>query len=331
MNILVTGGAGYIGSHTILSLFEAGHDVVSVDNLSKNTGRLNHGIEKISGKKVDFHKIDVRDEQKLSELFAQYTFDGVIHFAALKAVGESVEQPLSYYENNLNSLMTVCRVMKKHGVPTLIFSSSATVYGAVDIAATEDMNSTNSDSPYGWTKVFGEQILRDLQRAQPDFWNITLLRYFNPIGNHQSGLIGEDSPDVPPNLLPYITKVAAGELEKLTIFGDDYDTRDGTCIRDYIHVSDLAEGHVAALQHATAGIRTYNLGSGEGTTVLEAINAFQQATDKDIPYVVGPRRPGDITVSYADPSKAAAELHWKTKRSLQQAMHDQWTWQQSQK
>lgn len=330
MKILITGGAGYIGTHTIVELIDAGHEVVSVDNLVKNSGELTKGVEEITGKSVDFHKIDTRDFDALDALFADSDFDAVIHFAALKAVGESVQEPLDYYENNILSLTTLCKVMQKYKVKKLIFSSSGTVYGQVDTAVDEEMNAVNGASPYGWTKVFCERILRDLSSANPDFWDITLLRYFNPIGNHPSGLIGEDSDDVPANLLPYLTKVAAGELKELTVFGGDYDTRDGTCERDYIHVVDLAKGHLAALDNNTPGVKTYNLGSGQSTTVLEIIDIFEKATGVKVPHRIGDRRAGDIIVSYANADKAKDELGWQTELSLEQAMRDQWLWQQKQ-
>jgi len=327
MNLLITGGAGYIGTHTIVELIKAGHSVVAVDNLSKNSGDLIKGVEEIVGTKIDFYNIDTRNFSALDKLFSANEFDAVIHFAAFKAVGESVEKPLDYYENNIMSLITLCRVMEKHKAGKLIFSSSGTVYGQVDTAVTETMNSVNGECPYGWTKVFCERILTDLVVSDPNFWDITLLRYFNPVGNHSSGLIGEDSEDVPPNLLPYLTKVAAGELKELTVFGGDYDTRDGTCERDYIHVVDLAKGHVAALANDSHGIKTYNLGSGKSTTVLEIIDIFEKATGKTVPYKIGDRRPGDIIISYAKVNKAKDELSWETELSLDQAMQDQWAWQ----
>lgn len=328
MNILITGGAGYIGSHTIVELIEAGHEVVSIDNLSKNTGKLNKGIEQIVGREIEFHQLDSSDFKALDKLFEANSFDAVIHFAAFKAVGESVEKPLKYYENNLMSLITLCKVMKKHKVGKVVFSSSATVYGESTSAVDENMNAINGNCPYGWTKVFCEQILRDLSISEPDFWDITVLRYFNPVGNHSSALIGEDSEDIPPNLLPYLTKVVAGELKELTVFGGDYETRDGTCERDYIHVVDLAQGHLAAIENSKPGIHTYNLGSGQSTTVLELINIFEEATNMKVPYKIGGRRPGDITISYSSASKAEKELGWKTKLNLNQAMKDQWAWQQ---
>jgi len=330
MNILVTGGAGYIGTHTIVELLEAGHSVVAIDNLSKNSGELIEGVEEIVGKEIDFQKIDTRDAKALVKLFSENDFDAVIHFAALKAVGESVDQPLDYYENNIMSLITLCRVMKEHKVSKLIFSSSGTVYGQVNKAVNEAMNSVNGESPYGWTKVFCERILTDLTTSNSDFWDITLLRYFNPVGNHPSGLIGEDSDDIPPNLLPYLTKAAAGDLEELTVFGGDYGTRDGTCERDYIHVVDLAKGHIAALSNDSKGIKTYNLGSGKSTTVLEIIDVFEKATGVKVPHKIGDRRPGDIIVSFAEVQKAKDELGWQTELSLDQAMKDQWLWQQRQ-
>ncbi len=328
--ILVTGGSGYIGSHTIVSLIEAGHSVVSIDNLSKSTGRLNDGIAQITGHDVDFHEIDASDEDALNALFSQYSFDAVIHFAAYKAIDESTKKPLDYYDNNLGSLTTLCRVMRAHDVSQLIFSSSATVYGDQNTACVETMDIQPAMSPYGWTKIFCEQILRDLSASDPDFWNITLLRYFNPVGNHPSGLIGEDSPDVPANLVPYITKVAIGELESLTVFGDSYDTVDGTCVRDYIHVTDLAEGHIAALTQADPGIHTYNLSSGRGTTVLQAIKGFESATGQTVTYTIGHKRDGDTPYSCGSAKKAEQELGWKAQRTFTEAMRDQWKWQQNQ-
>lgn len=328
MNILVTGGAGYIGSHTVVELLQAGHTVTVVDNLSNSSEESLWRVEKITGKTVDFHNFDVRDLTALEQLFASTPIDAVIHFAGLKSVSESVAKPLEYYRNNLDSSLTLCEVMQHHGVKKLIFSSSATVYGTPEELPLKETSRTGVGltNPYGQTKFMIEQILRDLTVADPS-WEITLLRYFNPIGAHESGLIGEDPNGIPNNLMPYIAQVAVGKLEKQPVTGDDFDTPDGTGVRDYIHVVDLAHGHLAALEHLQAGVTTYNLGTGSGVSVLEAIHAFEKACGKPIPYEVLGRRPGDVASVYCDPSLAHKELGWKAEKTFEQACADAWRWQ----
>jgi UDP-glucose 4-epimerase len=328
-NVLVTGGAGYIGSHTVVELIGAGYSPVIVDNFSNSDPSVLERLKQITGKEIVFEKVDLCDRSKLAEVFAKYDFDAAIHFAGLKAVGESIDKPLEYYRNNLVSTLNLCELMTEHGVRQLVFSSSATVYGDPEkVPITEDMP-IRATNPYGQTKVMIEQILRDLTIAQKDM-QITLLRYFNPIGAHKSGLIGEDPNGIPNNLLPFVSQVAVGKLEVVRVFGNDYDTPDGTGVRDYIHVVDLAKGHVAALQHMPpAGVcETYNLGTGRGYSVLEVIEAFQSACGRSIPYEIVGRRHGDIATSYADPSKAEKELVWKTEKSLDEACTDAWHWQQ---
>ena len=329
MKILVTGGAGYIGSHTVIALIEAGHDVVVIDNLSNSNIEAHRRVEKITGRSIAFIEHDVRDEDALDELFAQRSFDGVIHFAGLKAVGESVDKPLEYYHNNLVSTLVLLQTMQKHNVKKFVFSSSATVYGVPKrVPVTENMPARRAINPYGQTKVMIEQILRDVSVSDHE-WQITMLRYFNPVGAHESGDIGEDPNDIPNNLMPYITQVAVGKLKKLTVHGDDYDTPDGTGVRDYIHVVDLAAGHVAALDHLPEPgvVKTYNLGTGRGTSVLEMVKAFEEASGQKVPYEVGPRREGDAPTSYADPSLAEHELEWKAEKTMQEACADSWRWQ----
>lgn len=328
MNILVTGGAGYIGSHTIVELLQEGHDVTVVDNLVNSSEESLKRVEKITGKSVDFHKVDLCDKPALEKVFASKKFDAVIHFAGLKAVGESVEKPLLYYRNNVVSTLTLCDVMQKQSVKKLIFSSSATVYGTPEKLPLKETSRVGAGitNPYGQTKFMIEQILRDVSTADPD-WQITLLRYFNPIGAHESGLIGENPNGLPNNLPPYVAQVVVGKLDKVRVFGDDYDTPDGTGVRDYIHVVDLAKGHVAALNHLTPGADVYNLGTGHGVSVLEIIKAFEKAAGKEIPYEIAARRPGDIAACYADCDKANTELGWKTEKSLEQACTDAWRWQ----
>lgn len=328
MHILVTGGAGYIGSHTVLELLQAGHKVTVVDNLSNSSPESLKRVEKITGKKVALEIFDLCDETTLGTLFAKHSFDAVIHFAGLKAVGESVAKPLGYYANNLISTLTLCRIMQKYGVKQLVFSSSATVYGnPASVPITEDfpLHATN---PYGQTKLMIEQILQDLAAANQG-WQITLLRYFNPIGAHESGLIGEDPAGIPNNLLPFVAQVAVGQRERVSVFGDDYETADGTGVRDYIHVTDLARGHLAALARPAPQntVEAYNLGTGVGYSVLEVITAFGQASNQKIPYIVVGRRPGDIAECYADPSKAALDLQWRAEKSLEDACVDAWRWQ----
>lgn len=327
MKLLVTGGAGYIGSHTIIELDQQGHEVVVVDNLANSSRGALKRVEQIIGKPVTFVELDLCDTNELSKVFEQYDFDGVIHFAGLKAVGESVAQPLRYYRNNIDSTLSLCECMQKAGVKRLIFSSSATVYGTPSELPLKETSrvGTGITNPYGQTKFMIEQMLRDVAAAD-DSWNITLLRYFNPIGAHESGLIGEDPNGLPNNLLPFVSQVAVGKLEKVRVFGEDYDTPDGTGVRDYIHVVDLAKGHVAALT-SQPGVHTYNLGTGKGVSVLEMITAFEQASGKDIAYEVVARRPGDIASCYADASLAASELGWKAEKTIEDACRDAWNWQ----
>lgn len=330
MAILVTGGAGYIGSHTVVELLNAGYEVIIVDNLSNAKEDVLDRIKQITGKTPLFYKLDVRDKEKLSEVFSRHQISDVIHFAGLKAVGESVSLPLMYYQNNLDSTLSLLEVMLEYNVKNLVFSSSATVYGEDNLPPyTEDMPTGKSTNPYGTTKVMIEWILKDVQYANPSL-NIAILRYFNPIGAHASGLIGEDPQGIPNNLMPYITKVATGELPILSVFGDDYETPDGTGVRDYIHVVDLAEGHLAALKklQSKPGYVVYNLGSGEGTSVFELINAFEKASGVKIAYQVVARRPGDLATSFANVDKAKIELNWSTKKSIYDACRDSWKWQQ---
>lgn len=330
MNILVTGGAGYIGTHTVVELINKGHTVVVADNLSNSSQTALDRVEQITGQKILAYNMDCTNKAALLEVFDKYSFDAVIHFAALKAVGESVAQPLRYYRNNLDAVLALCEVMQEKGVHKLIFSSSATVYGTPEELPLVETSRTGSGitNPYGWTKYMSEQILSDLIVADPK-WQITILRYFNPIGAHESGLIGENPNGVPNNLLPFVSQVAVGKREKVRVFGDDYDTPDGTGVRDYIHVVDLAKGHVAALEHdpPTGEAAIYNLGTGKGTSVFELIRAFEKACGKTIPYEIVERRPGDIDSSYADVSKAERELDWKAEKTIQDACIDAWRWQ----
>jgi UDP-glucose 4-epimerase len=328
MKILVSGGAGYIGSHTVIQLVAAGHDVVIVDNFSNSQPTVLGRMEALTGTSLTLHSFDLCDYDKTEHLFAAEDFDAVIHFAGYKAVGESVEKPLDYYENNLGSTFSLVRAMQKYDVDKLVFSSSATVYGTDQAGATEDRR-TFATNPYGWTKVMQEQILRDVAEAAPGM-RFALLRYFNPVGAHASGTIGEDPSGTPNNLMPYIAQVAVGKREKLLVFGDDYDTVDGTGVRDYIHVEDLAAGHVAALETLTTtheAVNVWNLGSGRGTSVLELLRAFERAVGRELPYEVVARRPGDVATSYADPSKANRELGWSTKKSIDEMAEDAWRWQ----
>lgn len=328
MNILVTGGAGYIGSHTIIELLASGHSVVVVDNLSNSSAESLRRVEQITGQAVPFHEFDLRDRARLEALFASEKIDAVIHFAGLKAVGESVAKALWYYQNNLESTLTLLDVMGQHEVKKLVFSSSATVYGdPAKLPITEDMP-LSATNPYGQTKLMIEQILRDTA-ATNEGWQFTSLRYFNPVGAHPSGLIGEDPSGIPNNLLPFVSQVAVGKREQLSVFGDDYDTVDGTGVRDYIHVVDLAKAHVAALEHLGAPneYKYYNVGTGQGTSVLELVHAFERAAEREIPYQVVARRPGDIAACYADPSLAREELGWQAELSIQDACRDSWKWQ----
>lgn len=330
MKVLVTGGTGFIGSHTAVELLDAGHEVVIVDNLSNSSPLVVDRIEKLTGNRPIFVELDICDTKALSKLAAEHEIDGVIHFAAYKAVGESVEQPLKYYRNNIDGLLSVLEVMTKQKIKQLVFSSSCTVYGQPDkVPVTEDSATTiDLPSPYGKTKAMAEQILMDIALAYPDL-QITSLRYFNPVGAHPSGLIGEDPAGVPSCLMPYITQVAIGKLPQLRVFGNDYPTKDGTGIRDYIHVVDLAKAHLTALNRPveSSHVATYNIGTGRGYSVLEIIEAFEAASGQKIPYKVVARRPGDIAASFADPSKARRELNWQAEFSLSQMCADAWNWQ----
>ena len=329
MRILVTGGAGFIGSHTVISLIENGHEVSVVDNLVNSSEISLKRVERITGHKVPFHKVDIRDREGLDKVFSSTHFDAVIHFAGLKAVGESVLKPWEYYDNNIGGTLVLVDVMRKHGVKNIIFSSSATVYGVPEIIPiTEECPKGICTNPYGWTKWMLEQILTDIQKADPE-WNVILLRYFNPIGAHKSGLIGEDPKGIPNNLLPYVAQVAIGKLECVGVFGNDYDTPDGTGVRDYIHVVDLAKGHVKALKKLEGhqGLNIYNLGTGKGYSVLDIVKNFEVATGVKIPYVIKARRPGDIATCYSDASKAEKELGWKAENGIREMCEDSWRWQ----
>lgn len=332
MNILVTGGAGYIGSHTLIELYKAGHTALVVDNLyNSNREALRRVAEIIGIEEIPFVEADIRDRKALEAIFGQQHFDACIHFAGLKAVGESVAKPLEYYENNMNGTFVLLDVMRRHNCKNIIFSSSATVYGdPAIIPITEACPKGNCTNPYGQTKSMLEQVMIDLQNADQE-WNVVLLRYFNPIGAHSSGRIGEDPNGIPNNLMPYITQVAVGKRERLGVFGNDYPTPDGTGVRDYIHVVDLAAAHVAALQaiNRNAGLAIYNIGTGHGYSVLEVVNAFMRVNNIDIPYVIMPRRAGDIATCYCDPSKAERELGWKAQYGLDDMCRDSWNWQKS--
>ena len=332
MNILVTGGAGFIGSHTLIELYKAGHTALVVDNLyNANPEALRRVAQIIGIPEVPFVKADIRDRQALEDIFANNHFDACIHFAGLKAVGESVEKPLEYYENNLNGTFVLLDVMRRNNCKNIIFSSSATVYGdPAIIPITEDCPKGQCTNPYGQTKSMLEQVMMDLQKADPE-WNIVLLRYFNPIGAHPSGKIGENPNGIPNNLMPYITQVAVGKREKLGVFGNDYPTHDGTGVRDYIHVMDLASAHVAALQAITrkAGLAIYNIGTGQGYSVLDVVKAFVRVNKVDIPYTIMPRRAGDIATCYCNPEKAARELGWKAQFGLDDMCRDAWNWQKN--
>lgn len=329
MNILVTGGAGYIGSHTCVALLEAGHEVIVADNLCNSKVESIDRIKEITHKEVTFYKIDVTEEEALESIFSNHKIDGVIHFAGLKAVGESVEKPLNYYYNNLVSTMVLSKLCKKYGVNKFVFSSSATVYGDNKVPFVETMELLPTTNPYGETKAMSERILTDIAKANPEF-SVALLRYFNPVGAHHSGLIGESPNGIPNNLMPYITQVAKGKLKKLRVFGKDYPTVDGTGVRDYIHVVDLAEGHVAALDNLTSGVHIYNLGTGEGTSVLQLVKAFEEANGIEVPYEIVDRRPGDIASCYADASKAKKELGWTAKLGIVDMCRDAWRFEEGQ-
>ncbi len=323
MNILVAGGAGYIGSHTCVALQEAGHEVIVADNLSNSKAEVIDNIKKITNKELTFYKIDVTDETDVNTIFSNHKIDGVIHFAGFKAVGESVQNPIKYYYNNIVSTMVLAKTCLKYNVNRFVFSSSATVYGENKIPFVETMELLPTANPYGETKAICERIIKDIAKVNPEF-AVSLLRYFNPVGAHESGLIGEDPNGIPNNLMPFITQVAKGKLEKLRVFGNDYSTIDGTGIRDYIHVIDLAEGHVAALDHLTEGVHIYNLGTGHGTSVLQLVKAFEEANKIRIPYKIVERRPGDIAECYADAAKANRELGWTANRGIVEMCRDAW-------
>jgi len=330
MKILITGGLGYIGSHTCIELLNAGYEVVVVDNLCNSKASVERRINQISNREIVFYELDLRDAEALNRVFEEHRIDAVIHFAGLKAVGESVEQPLRYYDNNVVGSLRLIEAMQKHNVKQLVFSSSATVYGnpaSVPIFENFPLSATN---PYGRSKLIVEEILRDLFRADPT-WHIALLRYFNPVGAHQSGLIGEDPNGIPNNLMPYIARVAAGKSELLSVFGADYPTPDGTGVRDYIHVVDLATGHAKTLDKlkTRAGLHTYNLGTGNGSSVMEMVRAFEKASGKPVPYKIVPRRAGDIAACYADTGLAEKELGWKAERNITQMCDDTWKWQKN--
>lgn len=329
MAVLVTGGAGYIGSHTVVELQNAGYDVVVLDNLSNASEKALDRVSKITGKPVKFYKADILDRDALNDIFDKETIESCIHFAGLKAVGESVVKPWEYYENNIAGTLTLVDVMRKNNVKNIIFSSSATVYGdPAQIPITEECPKGQCTNPYGWTKSMLEQVLTDIQKADPE-WNVMLLRYFNPIGAHKSGTIGENPNGIPNNLMPYITQVAVGKLKELGVFGNDYDTPDGTGVRDYIHVVDLAKGHVKALKKIgeNPGLAIYNLGTGKGYSVLDIVKNFEAATGVKIPYVIKPRRAGDIATCYCDASKAEKELGWKAENGIREMCEDSWRWQ----
>ena len=329
MNVLVTGGAGYIGSHTCLELLNEGYGVVVLDNLCNSNPKSLERVKALTGKDLIFYEGDVRDEALLKKIFASHEIGCVIHFAGLKAVGESVAMPWEYYDNNLNTTLVLTKVMKEVGMKNIIFSSSATVYTADnEMPLKEDSRTGGCTNPYGWTKYMTEQILSGIAHAD-DQWSVVLLRYFNPIGAHRSGDIGEDPRGIPNNLMPYITQVAVGRREKLSVFGNDYDTHDGTGVRDYIHVVDLARGHVAAVKYACAhnGCEVFNLGTGTGYSVLDMVKAFRSVNNVELPYVIVDRRPGDIATCYADPAKSAQLLGWKAEYTLEDMCRDSWNWQ----
>lgn len=330
MKVFVTGGAGFIGSHTVLELLKAGHDVVVADNLCNSSEESLKRVAKLANREPAFYNLDIRDEAGLDGLLAKEgPFDATIHFAALKAVGESVSIPLKYYENNLGGTFTLLKVLSKHNCKNIVFSSSATVYGQPDsVPIREDFPTPGCTNPYGWTKLMMEQVFRDVQKADPE-WNTILLRYFNPIGAHESGDIGEDPAGIPNNLLPYVAQVAIGRLKELSIFGGDYPTVDGTGVRDYIHVVDLAIGHLRAIEKLASkpGFKIYNLGTGNGYSVLQIVKAFEEASGRKVPYAMKPRREGDIAECWADPALALSELGWKAERGIEQMCRDLWNWQ----
>lgn len=331
MKILVTGGAGFIGSHTVVELQQAGYEAVVLDNLCNSSEKSLERVEKITGKKVPFYKADILDRQALEEIFTREKIDAVIHFAGLKSVPESTQKPWEYYNNNITGTLTLVDVMRKHGVRNIIFSSSATVYGdPAFVPITEECPKGQCTNPYGWTKSMLEQILSDVQKADPE-WNVILLRYFNPIGAHKSGTIGENPNGIPNNLMPYITQVAVGRRKELNVYGDDYDTPDGTGVRDYLHVVDLAVGHVKALKkiEEKAGLKIYNLGTGVGYSVLDVVKNFEEASGVKIPYSIKPRRAGDIATCYADASLAKKELGWEAQYGIREMCEDSWRWQKN--
>ncbi len=328
-SILVTGGAGYIGSHTTLQLLEEGYHVVVLDNLSNSSVESLRRVEEITEQSITFVEGDIRDENVLETIFSDNNIDSVIHFAGLKAVGESVEKPMEYYENNVYGTLALCKMMKNHNVKNLVFSSSATVYGdPISLPLRESMSTGQPTNPYGMSKLMVEHILTDVYRSDNE-WNIVLLRYFNPVGAHASGRIGEDPNGIPNNLMPYISQVATGKLKELSVFGNDYDTPDGTGVRDYIHVEDLANGHLKALDRLALnmGLDIYNLGTGQGYSVLEMISAFEKASGKKVPFNIAPRRSGDVASCYADPTLAAKELNWHAEKNLEDMCEDIWRWQ----
>ncbi|MDE6355715.1 MAG: UDP-glucose 4-epimerase GalE [Clostridia bacterium] len=327
--VLVTGGAGYIGSHTCVELLQSGYNVVAVDNYSNSSPESIKRVEKITGKKVALYEADVRDKTALDKIFKAHKIDWVIHFAGLKAVGESCEKPVEYYDNNLNGTLVLLQAMRENGCKKIVFSSSATVYGDPEVLPlTEDCKTGGTTNPYGTSKYFQEIMLTDVYKADKE-WTVVLLRYFNPVGAHESGLIGEDPKGIPNNLTPYIAKVAIGELKEVGVFGNDYPTHDGTGVRDYIHVVDLAKGHVAAIDKITnGGVYTYNLGTGVGYSVLDVIHAFDKACGRELPYVIKPRRAGDIAACYANAEKAKRELGWEAKLGIEEMCASSWNWQQ---
>ena len=329
MNVLVTGGAGYIGSHTCVELLESGYGVIVIDNLCNSSAKSLDRVREITGKDLTFYEGDVRDADLLRKIFANHEIGCVIHFAGLKAVGESVSIPWKYYDNNLNSTLVLTKVMEEVGMKKIIFSSSATVYSATNLMPLRETSQTGGcTNPYGWTKYMTEQILSGMAFADKE-WSVALLRYFNPIGAHKSGRIGEDPRGIPNNLMPYITQVAVGRLEKLSVFGNDYPTPDGTGVRDYIHVVDLAKGHVAAVKYTeeNKGCEVFNLGTGTGYSVLDMVKTFQEVNNVPVPYVIAPRRPGDIAICYADPTKSAEKLGWQAEYGLAEMCRDSWNWQ----
>lgn len=328
MNILVTGGSGFIGSHTILELLNAGYDVVAMDNLSNSKVTSLERVKELTGRSAIFEKVDLLDVDGMDQLFNKHSIDAVIHFAGLKAVGESVEKPLYYYENNVTGTINLCKVMDKHDVKHIVFSSSATVYGNPAESPLSEESDQSATNPYGQTKLTIEHIFRDICRSDSD-WKVSLLRYFNPVGAHESGMIGEDPTGIPNNLMPYVTQVAVGKREKLSVFGSDYPTHDGTGVRDYIHVVDLAKGHLKALENLKneSGAEAYNLGTGQGSSVLDVIHTFEKATGQKISYELTDRRPGDAAACFADVSKAKERLGWETEKSLEDMCRDAWNWQ----